>query len=86
MWSPAHDFSEDNNGGVPEPTEGDEQQDAEEADEMRRVWVWVHPAAAKEATRELTKACWLDGAPWVGSVEVRFPYVLRRTRCHNALS
>ncbi len=36
----------------------------------RRVWVWVHPAAANEALRELRRACGLEGAPWQGTVEV----------------
>lgn len=41
------------------------------AEEIRRVWLWVHPAAAKEALREIWKACSLEGAPWVGNIEVR---------------
>lgn len=42
----------------------------EDEEEPRRVWLWVHPAGAKEALQEIRKACLLEGAPWVGLVEV----------------
>lgn len=44
--------------------------DPEEDDDVRRVWLWVHPAAAREALREVRRACALEGAPWEGSVQV----------------
>lgn len=45
----------------------------DDALELRRVWLWVHPAAAKEALREIRKACSWRGAPWVSGLEVRSP-------------
>lgn len=39
-------------------------------EDVRRVWVWVHPAAARGALREVRRACALEGAPWQGSVQV----------------
>lgn len=51
--------------------EGEEEEGGGVSEEVRRVWLWVHPAAAKEALREIRKACSLEGAPWVGNIEVR---------------
>lgn len=48
----------------------------EEDEDLQRVWLWVHPAGAKEALREIRKACLLEGAPWVGMVEVCVGYLM----------
>eukprot|EP00903_Cladosiphon_okamuranus_P012367 g11592.t1 len=48
---------------------GDDGQEEEDDDDVRRVWVWVHPAASREALREVRRACALEGAPWRGSVQ-----------------
>lgn len=57
-----------------------EQAGKEEAEEglgdVRCLWVWVHPAAAKEALREIRKACTLEGSPWEGAVQVHPSYLL----------
>lgn len=53
-------------GGTGEPPDGLEEQE----EDIRRVWVWVHPAAAKEALREIRKACDLEGSPWQDCVQV----------------
>eukprot|EP00752_Nemacystus_decipiens_P012200 g10816.t1 len=47
---------------------GDNGAEEENDDDVRRVWLWVHPASAGEALREMRRACALDGAPWRGSV------------------
>ncbi|CAM9685266.1 unnamed protein product, partial [Ectocarpus sp. 12 AP-2014] len=52
-------------GGTGGPPDGREEQQ----EDVRRVWVWVHPAAAKEALREIRKACDLEGSPWQGCVQ-----------------
>lgn len=44
--------------------------DDDDDDDVRRVWLWVHPAAARETLREIRRACALEGAPWQGSVQV----------------
>ncbi|CAN0215647.1 unnamed protein product [Pylaiella littoralis] len=56
-------------------------------EDVRRVWLWVHPAAAKEALRELRKACALGGAPWQGAVQATtVPGGLCRLRVRGARS
>lgn len=72
-------------GGLGEDGKEEEEDDDDKVDMTRRVWIWVHPAAAKEALRELRRACALEGAPWKGSVQVRpwwynAPLLLRRVR------
>ncbi|CAM9648779.1 unnamed protein product [Ectocarpus sp. 8 AP-2014] len=55
--------------------------------DVRLVWVWVHPAAAKEALREIRKACDLEGSPWQGCVQAGpVPGGLCRLRVRGARS
>ena len=67
MWSPPNTPAERRSGAGADVEGGREGA----AEEVRRVWLWVHPAAAKEALREIWKACSLEGAPWAGNIEVR---------------
>lgn len=50
-----------------------------EDEDPRTVWLWVHPAAAKEALAEIREACVLEGAPWAGLVDVSLAYPLTHT-------
>lgn len=63
MWSPA--------GGATNSRLDQAVEEQNKMTEFRRAWLWVHPAAAKEALLEMKKACVLEGATWAGAVEVR---------------
>lgn len=65
LWSPPDPGI--NSGGDYEESEGNT---TAEEEEIRRVWLWVHPAAAEEALRQLRKACVVEGAPWARNIEV----------------
>ncbi|CAN0299225.1 unnamed protein product, partial [Laminaria digitata] len=69
MWSSPNPLAERSSAAGAE-MEGEEEEGGGVSEEVRRVWLWVHPAAAKEALREIRKACSLEGAPWVGNIEV----------------
>lgn len=49
-----------------------QEEDVDFEEEKRRVWLWIHPAAEEEAMVEIRKACTLEGAPWVGEIQVHF--------------
>lgn len=67
LWSPPDPGI---NNSCREEDEGEGDATAGEEGEIRRVWLWVHPAAAEEASKELRKASVLGGATWVGNIEV----------------